>query len=194
MLDYKIIVLLFSTSVNVLMAIFVLLKDHKKIVNIAYAFFSINVSLWALTNAIFQITNSYEIAFLSSLLSYISAIIGVASLLYLIIFLNNKPLNIFKKYYPAITTLLGIIFVLIPNFVLTDVNIIEKKRFLVTNWGLYLFAICLPNNFNTAAGNDANNILLSTGPRTISMISPKTSSSISPRISSKTGSHGTGKE
>ncbi|MBU1167551.1 hypothetical protein KKC60_04055 [Patescibacteria group bacterium] len=144
----QIALLLIVTFVNFALAIFVIAKNKKSRANLYYGYFVFSVSLWALTNAWFQNTESLEMAYVMAIFSYIAAVFIASSLLiFSFVFSGeNSPLFLkYKKYrlFIFVTAALITIFTSIPHLVLKKIEYYEGIKRLVTTPGLYVYAAIL---------------------------------------------------
>lgn len=145
-MSLPIVLLIILTIVNVILVIVILRKSYRNPINLSYAFFVGGVSLWAATNAFFQITSSKFFAFWLANASYLSAVDMALSLFYLSLYFPKKITyvsTIGKKINALliVSTIIVTFAILIPNFILIDVIISDGSRKLVTGTGLLLYAV-----------------------------------------------------
>lgn len=148
-----IFVLVSVTSINIFLAVFVLIRNIKKETNQVYSIFTFFIAIWAATNAIFQITQSEKIAFIVAQLSYVAGIFLAGSVLYFSFIFpsekQNKQNYISKHFrkiiFTAVILLNAVIF--IPGLLLKGVNIDQGIRGLDTGPILPLYGLCLATFF-----------------------------------------------
>src|SRR3990167_1636247 len=148
-----IFVLVSVTSINIFLAVFVLIRNIKKETNQVYSIFTFFIAIWAATNAIFQITQSEKIAFIVAQLSYVAGIFLAGSVLYFSFIFpsekQNKQNYISKHFrkiiFTAVILMNAVIF--IPGLLLKGVNIDQGIRGLDTGPILPLYGLCLATFF-----------------------------------------------
>lgn len=138
--------LLVVAFVNFALALFVYTRNRKKVINVAFAFFATSISLWIISNALFQIVSTASLAFFWAIFSYDAAILIASSLFYFSSifpyvtasakksFINTRVISV------GISLIWTIILVFYPKVILIDVHIVNERS-LVTSNGLLFFAL-----------------------------------------------------
>ena len=145
----KEVILIIATILNLIVGLFVYLRNRKSKINISYSLLSLGLAGWAFTNAIFQITPSLENALFWAKLSDISTILLVSSLFYFSL-IFPKSILISQKYQYYLlyffTFLVTIISLPNFNFVRKEVifqNHIQKQIIIESGFYIFVFYILL---------------------------------------------------
>ena len=85
------ILLSFTTIINLSLAVVVYIQNRRSSINQSYAVFVLSISIWAFTNALFQITHSTGMAYFWAIVCYLAAIgIGASILYFSFVFPHGK--------------------------------------------------------------------------------------------------------
>jgi signal transduction histidine kinase len=136
------LLLLIITILNFALASLVYFKNRKNPINISFALLALSVSVWALTNGVFQATSNLKLAYDVSVLSYIAAaLIASSGYWFSSVFPETTDgFSKIKKRLLLISVLIIVLLTLWPGFVIKDVAEINSYKYIVTGSGLYLFA------------------------------------------------------
>jgi signal transduction histidine kinase len=139
MVDIKITALLAVTAVNLLIASYVFFKQRHHRAAVGFIFFSVGISLWAMTNALFQLTEQRTVALVAAWLSYYAGIV-IAAPFYAFTANFPKQLSSSQRIVFArkvwLFCIVWLAVLSIPGLTLKDV-IVEPTRSIITGPGLY---------------------------------------------------------
>ncbi|MBI4811864.1 hypothetical protein HY798_00205 [Candidatus Falkowbacteria bacterium] len=132
------IILTLLTILNLFLGVFVLRKNFKSNINISYFLFAVGISAWAVTNAIFQATNNYFIAFVVCILAYYAgALIALPFFYFTLVFpAGYSNLKNYHKYVIALWAAIWFIILTVPDITLKGVSLEGPIRGLITGPGL----------------------------------------------------------
>lgn len=139
-MDIKIILLFLITVLNFFIAALVLSKNFRKGINISYALLVVGISGWALTNALFQITNEQSTGKIYALLSYYSGIFIALPFFYFTLVFPVGYQRLVKRYYYYFISVIGIIWFVIltiPGLTLKTVVYSGTEGKIITGPGLF---------------------------------------------------------
>jgi signal transduction histidine kinase len=140
----KEVILIIATILNLGLGFFIYFKNRKNKINISYAFLSLGLAGWALTNAIFQITPSLEKALFWARLSDISAILLVSSLFYFsLVFPEDILISQKYQYYLLYSLTILVTLISLPNFDFVRKEVAFRdhvQKQIITGNGFYIFA------------------------------------------------------
>ena len=140
----KEIILTIATILNLGLGFFIYFKNRKNKINISYAFLSLGLAGWALTNAIFQINPSLEKALFWARLSDISAILLVSSLFYFsLVFPEDILVSQKYRYYLLYSLTILVTLISLPNFDFVRKEVVFRdhiQKQIITGNGFYIFA------------------------------------------------------
>lgn len=145
MIDLKTSLLLVVTITNVVIGLVVLFRQRHQPASLAFVFFTIGISLWAMTNALFQLTTSVFLGTVFALASYYSGIV-IALPLYSFTINFPKAQSVEKqrrlKYMLWIYGILLGIIISIPGLTLKSV-VYDPIGRLITGPGLIFYGLSL---------------------------------------------------
>jgi hypothetical protein len=142
-MDAVFITLLLITLANSILASFVLWHRPKAEVNRVFALTACTTALWTLTNALFRITSSLDMATLWAQVSYLSAVLLGASILHFSwTFPLYRQIPMRWKATLWITALIISSLPFIPGLIVQAIKM-ESIRSIDTNSGIYLIALFL---------------------------------------------------
>ncbi|EKD76485.1 MAG: hypothetical protein ACD_43C00094G0003 [uncultured bacterium] len=145
MLDLKTSLLIVVALTIIVIGLIIYLRQRKNPATLAFAVFTVGISLWALTNALFQVTTNHTIGIVAALASYFT---GILITLPFYSFSANFPYPLTIPKQKKLTRLLwiyGIIwgFIIgIPGVTLRDV-VYDPTGRIITGLGLYFYGISL---------------------------------------------------
>lgn len=138
--------LLYSVALlNLALAGIVFARNPRAEVNRVFALTATAVSAWALTNAVFQATDSIGTATVSAQVSYISALLVASSLFHFSQIFPAHPDRPVRKLagrvaWPLWIVAVGLCFTpFLPQLVIKAIELLPERR-IVTDWGLYPIA------------------------------------------------------
>lgn len=132
--------LILVTALNLLLAVFVLVRAPRSEVNRVFAVTAFSVSLWTLTNALFQITDSVAAATLWAQISYVSALLIAASFLHFAwTYPQRSSLVPHAKLGLWGATFLTSALPFVPHLVIRSIEL-GNDRGIQTNAGIYAIA------------------------------------------------------
>lgn len=138
MLTASNIILILLTLLNLSLGAFVLKKSPKNSINISYFLFALGISSWTVTNAIFQATDNYFIAFYVCILAYYAgALIALPFFYFTLVFpAGYSNLKTYHKWIIAIIIVVWDAVISIPNLTLKGVSLDGPVKGLITGPGL----------------------------------------------------------
>lgn len=137
--------LIITSVFNLLLGFFVLRKNIKNAVNASYFLFAFGIFLWAITNAIFQITNSYILSFIVAIIAYYAGALLSLSFFYFTLVFPQEKSNL-KNYHRKIILVWAIIWffiVTLPDITLKDILFDNQIKGLLTGPGLLFHFISI---------------------------------------------------
>lgn len=167
-LSFIITVLLIVIITNSTLAILILSRSNRNAAHFSFAVWTFSISIWAYTNAHFQITHFNNTAYILSIISYLAGTLLASSLAYFSFVFPNDRLTHqgIGKYYKSIIiipTIIIIILTIIPGGILVNVDIQNIPRKLETSLGLYFYAAHLFLNLGILFINLIKNYRYHTG-------------------------------
>ncbi|EKD78783.1 MAG: multi-sensor signal transduction histidine kinase [uncultured bacterium] len=139
MFDTKTALLLIVTIANVVIGLTVFIRQRHSSASLAFVFFTLGISLWAFTNAVFQFTSDRTLGIIMALLSYYA---GILIALPFYAFSRNFPEPLPRTKQKQLTQHLWIyglmwgVIITIPDFTLRDV-IYDPVGRIITGPGLF---------------------------------------------------------
>lgn len=142
-MDIENAILLVTTTLNLCLAVFVYLKDRKDEVNVAFASFAFFIALWSLVLSIFRLESDLGRAIWWMKLTYVSAtLIGCSFWYFASKFPKKEELNLKYKLGVFIPTIIIVILLLAPGFLVKDVFLTPwGKEVILSKSHLALFTI-----------------------------------------------------
>lgn len=121
------ILLYSSTILHILLGLYVGAQRIRNPLNLSFGIFSISISLWSLTNALFQSAGNSVDMFTWALLAYTSASILVISLFAFSIIFTNTQLKLYTKLIFVAVGIASLTLPYIPNMVISGVDFNTKS-------------------------------------------------------------------
>lgn len=116
-MSISVFLLIISTLLHLLLAFFVIKRDHKNPINKSFAFFAISIAFWAISNALFQLVATLQASYFWAIVAYFAGLMLIDSIYF------------FTYFFPFAQsfTIKPKIMLLIPNLILTLVLIYPKS-------------------------------------------------------------------
>lgn len=141
MFNIKLIVILLVTFLNIILALAVYIKDPKNSGNKIFAFLSLSVGLWSFTNIAVHLISSIDWMIIWCQISYLSAIFIAASFVAFTFLFPKDSITKNKIWLIFFYIIIGMVVIFYPGFIIKTVIPRPWKTAIITNNGIYLFAI-----------------------------------------------------
>jgi|GEM_PF-911297 len=158
-------ILFLFTVANLVLAVIVFARNRKSVVNRGFFAMTIGISLWAVTNAFFQLAGSESWGYIWAILAYESGIVLVIGGF---IFSSHFPyeLGVFGKKKNLVVGIPGAVIgflMFIPGFAVNHVDFLGDTRQIVVSPGVYILFAYLLILFLIIVYNFIKNYSLSRG-------------------------------